>query len=83
VKKTPIFWKRKWSMGRQRMTKGHIVVRCTTRLAHNSVIFMRTARKSTGETFKKNEKNGVMPKKETLQRYNITQEEIDECIPKK
>jgi len=25
----------------------------------------------------------VMPKKETLQKYNITQEEIDECIPKK
>ena len=41
----------KWSMGRPRMRKGHIVARCTTRLAHNSVIIMRTARKSTGETF--------------------------------
>jgi len=32
---------------------------------------------------KKMKKSGVMPKKETLQKYNITQEEIDECIPKK
>ena len=33
-----------------------------------------------GKPFKK---IGVMPKKETLQKYNITQEEIDEYIPKK
>ena len=32
---------------------------------------------------KKMKKSGVMPKKETLQKYNITQEEIDEYIPKK
>ena len=31
--------------------KGHIVARYITRLAHNSVIIMRTVRKSTGETF--------------------------------
>ena len=32
---------------------------------------------------KKMKKSGVMPKKETLQKYNITQEEIDIHIPKK
>ena len=32
---------------------------------------------------KKMKKSGVMPKKETLQKYHITQEEIDEYIPKK
>ena len=37
--------------GKTEDEKGHIVARCITRLAHNSVIIMRTARKSTGETF--------------------------------
>jgi hypothetical protein len=36
-----------------------------------------------GNLLKRMKKNGVMPKKETLQKYNITQEEIDEYIPKK
>ena len=36
-----------------------------------------------GNLLKKMKKSGVVPKKETLQKYNITQEEIDECIPKK
>ena len=36
-----------------------------------------------GNLLKRMKKNGVMPKKETLQKYNITQKEIDECIPKK
>ena len=36
-----------------------------------------------GNLLKRMKKNGVVPKKETLQKYNITQEEIDEYIPKK
>ena len=36
-----------------------------------------------GNLLKKMKKSGVVPKKETLQKYNITQEEIDEYIPKK
>jgi hypothetical protein len=36
-----------------------------------------------GNLLKRMKKNGVVPKKETLQKYNITQEEIDECISKK
>ena len=51
VKKTQMFWKTKWSIGRPRMRKGNIVARCITRVAHDSVIIMRTERKSTGETF--------------------------------
>ena len=36
-----------------------------------------------GNLLKKIKNGGVMPKKETLEKYNITQKEIDECIPNK